>query len=79
MDTSRPLSRTYDFLTHLRAEFEPLRAQLLAHEPCVSLMEVLAVVRNEETYLCSVGLLQLTSSSVLATRSASSGILGSAP
>ena len=70
------LRRTYNFLTHLRAEFEPLRAQLLAREPCVSLMEALAAVCNEETHLCSVGLLQSTSSSVLAARSR---ILGSSP
>ena len=70
------LRRTYDFLTRLRAEFEPLRAQLLAREPCVSLMEALAAVRNEETRLRSAGLLQSTSSSVLAARS---GILGSPP
>ena len=68
------LRRTYDFLTRLRAEFEPLRVQLLAREPCVSLMEALAAVRNEETRLRSAGLLQSTSSSVLAARS---GILGS--
>ncbi|CAD6238308.1 unnamed protein product [Miscanthus lutarioriparius] len=70
------LRRTYDFLTRLRAEFEPLRAQLLAREPCVSLMEALAAVRNEETRLHSASLLQSTSSSVLAARS---GILGSPP
>ncbi|CAD6269897.1 unnamed protein product [Miscanthus lutarioriparius] len=51
------LRRTYDFLTRLRDEFEPLRAQLLAHEPCVSLMEALAAIRNEETRLRSAGLL----------------------
>uniref|UniRef100_A0A0A9FAZ5 Retrotransposon gag domain-containing protein n=1 Tax=Arundo donax TaxID=35708 RepID=A0A0A9FAZ5_ARUDO len=27
--------RTYDVLTRLRVEFEPLRAQLLARQPCV--------------------------------------------
>jgi hypothetical protein len=69
------LCRTYDFLTRLRAEFEPLRAQLLAREPCVSLMEALAAVRNE-TRLRSAGLLQSTSFSVLVARS---GILGSSP
>jgi hypothetical protein len=63
-------------LTCLRAEFEPLRAQLLARELCVSLMEALAAVRNKETHLRSASLLQSTSSSVLATRS---GILGSTP
>jgi hypothetical protein len=30
------LRRTYDFLTRLRDEFEPLCAQLLAHHPCLS-------------------------------------------
>jgi hypothetical protein len=52
------LRHTYDFLTRLHAKFEPLHAQLLAHEPCVSLMEALAAVCNEESRLCSVGLLQ---------------------
>uniref|UniRef100_A0A0A9ADD6 Uncharacterized protein n=1 Tax=Arundo donax TaxID=35708 RepID=A0A0A9ADD6_ARUDO len=61
--------RTYDFLTCLRAEFEPLCAQLLTREPYVSLMDALAAVRNE-TRLHTAGLLQ--SSSVLAVRSASS-------
>jgi hypothetical protein len=46
------LRRTYDFLTRLRDEFEPLRAQLLARCPCVSLMDALADVR-----LCDAGLL----------------------
>jgi hypothetical protein len=41
------LHRTYGFLAQLRDEFEPLRAQLLAHHPCVSLMDALAEVRNE--------------------------------
>ncbi|CAD6254129.1 unnamed protein product [Miscanthus lutarioriparius] len=66
-------------LTRLRAEFEPLRAQLLAREPCVSLMEALATVHNEETSLRFAGLLQSTSSSVLAARFACPGVLGSAP
>ena len=64
------LRRTYDFLTRLRAEFEPLRTQLLAREPCVSLMDALAAVRNEEIRLRSIGLLQSAASSVLAVRSA---------
>ena len=68
------LRRTYDFLTRLRAKFEPLRAQLLAREPCVSLMEALAAVCNEGTHLHSAGLLQ-SASSVLTARSR---ILGSA-
>jgi hypothetical protein len=43
--------RTYDFLTRLHDEFEPLCAQLLARHPCVSLIDALAEVRNEETHL----------------------------
>jgi hypothetical protein len=42
------LRRTYDFLTRLRDEFEPLRAQLLARCPYVSLMDALAEVRNSD-------------------------------
>jgi hypothetical protein len=42
-------------LTRLRDEFEPLRAQLLPHHPCVSLMDALAEVRNEETHLQDAG------------------------
>jgi hypothetical protein len=61
------LRRTYDFLTQLRDEFEPLRAQLLARRPYVSLMDALAEIRNEEVYLHGVGLLQ--SATVLAVRS----------
>jgi hypothetical protein len=61
------LHRTYDFLTRLRDEFEPLRAQLLARHPCVSLMDALAEIRDEETRLQDAGLLRV--SSVLATRS----------
>jgi hypothetical protein len=41
------LRRTYDFLTRLRDEFEPLCAQLLARRPYVSLMDALAEIRNE--------------------------------
>jgi hypothetical protein len=41
------LHHMHDFLTQLRDEFEPLRAQLLARHPCVSLMDALAEVRNE--------------------------------
>jgi glutaredoxin len=61
------LRRTYDFLIHLRDEFEPLCAQLLAHHPCVSLMDALAEVHNEETRLQDAGLLWV--SSVLVARS----------
>ena len=59
-------------MSHLRDEFEQLRAQLVSRVPCVSLMEALAAVRNEELHLCSAGLLQSPSSSVLAARSSSS-------
>ena len=45
---------------------------MVSRVPCVSLMEALAVVRNEELHLCSAGLLQSPSSSVLAARSSSS-------
>jgi hypothetical protein len=61
------LRHTYDFLTRLRDEFEPLRTQLLACHPCVSLMDALTEVRNEETHLQAGGLLR--NSSVLAARS----------
>jgi hypothetical protein len=45
------LRRTYDFLTWLRDESEPLRAQVLARHPYVSLMDALAKICNEETHL----------------------------
>ena len=66
--------RTYDILSRLRDEFEQLRAQLVSRVPCVSLMEALATVRNEELRLQHAGLLQSpsSSSSVLAARSSSS-------
>jgi hypothetical protein len=54
------LHRTYHFLTRLRDEFEPLRAQLLARRPYVSLMDGLAEVRNEEIHLPDASLLQST-------------------
>jgi hypothetical protein len=59
------LHRTYDFLTRLRDEFEPLRAQLLARHPYVSLLNALVEVR-----LRDAGLLQ--SATVLAARSSAS-------
>jgi hypothetical protein len=61
------LRRTCDFLTRLCDEFEPLRAQLLARRPYVSLMDALAEVRNEEIHLRDAGLLQ--SATVLVARS----------
>jgi hypothetical protein len=42
---------TYDLLTRLRYEIEPLRTQLLARHPCVSLMDALATARNDENLL----------------------------
>ncbi|KAJ1262704.1 hypothetical protein BS78_09G130300 [Paspalum vaginatum] len=64
------LQRTYAFLTRLRDEYEPLRAQLLARHPFVSLMDALMDVRNEETRLRTAGL--LPSATALAARSSSS-------
>ncbi|WVZ71148.1 LOW QUALITY PROTEIN: hypothetical protein U9M48_019768 [Paspalum notatum var. saurae] len=64
------LQRTYVLLTRLRDEYEPLRAQLLARHPFVSLIDALAAVRNEEIRLRSAGL--LPSMSALAARSAPS-------
>ncbi|WVZ61780.1 hypothetical protein U9M48_011597 [Paspalum notatum var. saurae] len=64
------LQRTYVLLTRLRDEYEPLRAQLLARHPFVSLIDALAAVRNEEIRLRSAGL--LPSVSALAARSAPS-------
>jgi hypothetical protein len=65
--TALELRRTYDFLTRLCDEFEPLRVQLLARRPYVSLMDALAEVRNEQVRLCDADLLQ--SATVLAARS----------
>jgi hypothetical protein len=64
------LRQTYDFLTRLRDEFDPLRAQLLARRPYVSLIDTLAEVRNEEDRLRDAGLLQFDT--VLAARSSAS-------
>jgi hypothetical protein len=61
------LGETYDFLTRVCDEFEPLRAQLLARRPYVSLMDALAEIHNEETHLHDASLLQ--SSTILAARS----------
>jgi hypothetical protein len=62
--------QTYDFLTWLHDEFEPLRAQLLARGSYVSLMDALTEVHNKEVRLHDAGLLQ--SATVLATRSSAS-------
>jgi hypothetical protein len=45
------LRQTYDFLTQLHDEFEPLRAQLLARHPYVFLMDALAEVRVRDAGL----------------------------
>jgi hypothetical protein len=55
------LCRTYDFLTQLHDEFEPLRAQLLTCHPCFSLMDDLLEVHNEETHLQDADLLLVSS------------------
>jgi hypothetical protein len=57
--------RVYEFLSQLRKEFEPRRAQLLARGR-VPLSEVLSELRAEETRLRGVGLLEVPS--VLAAR-----------
>jgi hypothetical protein len=59
------LCHTYDFLTQLHDEFEPLCAQLLARHPCVSLMDTLVEVRNEKTCLQDTGLFHVSSILVL--------------
>jgi hypothetical protein len=64
------LCRTYNFLTRLRDEFEPLHAQLFAHRPYVSLMDALVDLRNEEVRLRDADLLQ--SATVLTARSSAS-------
>ena len=57
--------RVFEFLSRLRMEFEPRRAQLLARGR-VPLSEVLAELRAEETRLRGAGLLEVPS--VLAAR-----------
>jgi hypothetical protein len=57
--------RVYEFLSRLRKEFEPRRAQLLARGR-VPLSEVLSELRAEETRLRGAGLLEVPS--VLAAR-----------
>ena len=57
--------RVYEFLSRLRKEFEPRRAQLFARGR-ISLMEALSEIRAEETRLRGAGLLEVPS--VLATR-----------
>jgi hypothetical protein len=42
--TALELCRTYDFLTRLCDEFEPLRAQLLAHLQDVGLLRVSSIL-----------------------------------
>jgi hypothetical protein len=59
--------RVYEFLSRLRKEFEPRRAQLLARG-YVPLSEVLSELRAEEIRLRGIGLLEVPS--VLAVRGA---------
>ena len=66
--THLELWRTYDFLTCFCAEFEPLRAQLLAREPCVSLMEALLFIMGRPVF--DAGLLQSACLFILVVRSA---------
>jgi hypothetical protein len=68
---------TYNFLTRLRDEFEPLHVQLLACRPSVSLMDALAEVRNEEIRLRDAGLLQSTT--ILSARSSADHSSSSRP
>jgi hypothetical protein len=71
------LHQTCDFLTRLCDDFEPLRAQLVARRPYVSLMDALAEVHNEEVRLRDVDLLQ--SATVLAACSSASRSLSARP
>jgi hypothetical protein len=50
--------RVYEFLSRLRKEFEPRRAQLLARGR-VLISEVLSELRAEETRLCGAGFLEV--------------------
>uniref|UniRef100_A0A453QXF8 Uncharacterized protein n=1 Tax=Aegilops tauschii subsp. strangulata TaxID=200361 RepID=A0A453QXF8_AEGTS len=59
--------RVYEFLSRLRGEFEPRRAQLFARGH-VPISEVLSELRAEETHLRGAGLLQVPS--VLAAQAA---------
>ncbi|EAZ12182.1 hypothetical protein OsJ_02065 [Oryza sativa Japonica Group] len=49
-------TRLYEFLSHLRPEFEPVRAQLLARRPRPSLLETLPELRAEETRCREAGI-----------------------
>jgi hypothetical protein len=71
------LRRTYNFPTRLCDEFEPLRAQLLARCPYLSLMDALVEIHNEEVRLHDVGLLQ--SATILVARCSSSHSLSARP
>jgi hypothetical protein len=66
--TIEPNTLTLSLASHvgIRRLPLPLRAQLFARHPFVSLMDALVEVRNEETRFCDAGLLQ--SSSVLTSR-----------
>jgi hypothetical protein len=64
--------RVYKFLSRLRREFEPRRAQLFARGR-VSLLEALFEIRAEETRLRGAGLLEVPS--VLAARAPAASLL----
>jgi hypothetical protein len=64
--------RVYEFLSRLRREFEPRRAQLFARGR-VSLLEALSEIRAEETRLRGAGLLEVPS--VLAARAPAASLL----
>ena len=64
--------RVHEFLSRLRTEFEPRRAHLLARGQRVSISEVLAELRAEETRLRSAGLLVVPT--VLAARAPVSSV-----
>ncbi|BAH91807.1 Os02g0616666 [Oryza sativa Japonica Group] len=49
-------TRLYEFLSRLRPEFEPVRAQLLARRPRPSLLETLPELRAEETRCREAGI-----------------------
>lgn len=51
--------RVYEFLSRLRLEFEPRRAQQFSLVPRVSIMGALTEICAEYTRLCGVGLLEV--------------------
>lgn len=71
IDKSFQFHHMYGLLTRLCDAFEPLRVQLPARHPPISLMDPLADVCNDKTHLRAAGLLPSSSpSSVLVACSA---------